>query len=124
MAKMARDACQALRRFVRVFPVVAPIVGVHQGRLAWLGGQPEAAHRRWNDALAAAQRLAMPTEEARAALALGQHGPDDGPTRRQHAERARKLFDEIGMTRERDQADDQARSITYPERRTGSETRS
>jgi hypothetical protein len=70
LRRSAHDACRALRRFVRVFPVVAPIVGVHEGRLAWLAGRPTAAVRRWQAALAAARRLKMPYEEALAESAL------------------------------------------------------
>ncbi len=70
LRRSAHDACRALRRFARVFPIVAPIVGVHEGRLAWLAGRRTAAVRRWQAALAAARRLKMPYEEALAESAL------------------------------------------------------
>ncbi len=95
LPRAARDACAALRRFVRVFPVVEPIAGVHQARLAWLAGEAKPALKRWQAALAAADRLAMPFEQARAARALGAHGP--GGDRARHAARARGLFAEIGL---------------------------
>ncbi len=95
LRRAARDACAALRRFVRVFPVVAPIVGVHQARLAWLAGAAKPALKHWQAALAAGERLAMPFEQARAARALAAHGP--AGDRARHAARARGLFIEIGL---------------------------
>jgi hypothetical protein len=95
LRRSAREACAALRRFVRVFPIVAPIVGVHQGRLAWLAGRGALAVKRWQAARAAAERLAMPYEQARAARALAAHGP--AAEIAGHAAQARVLFDEIGV---------------------------
>ena len=69
VARAAPTACRSLRKFARVFPIVAPIVGVYEGRLARLQGRNQDAYRRWYKALAEAQRLNMPTEPARAALA-------------------------------------------------------
>jgi len=95
LRRAARDACAALRRFVRVFPIVAPIVGIHQGRLAWLAGRGALAVKRWQAALSAAERLAMPYEQARAARALAAHGPAADIAR--HAAQARALFAELGI---------------------------
>jgi hypothetical protein len=95
LRRAAREACAALRRFVRVFPIVAPIVGAHQGRLDWLAGRGAVAVKRWQAALSAAERLAMPYEQARAARALAAHGPVAEIAR--HAERARALAAELGL---------------------------
>jgi serine/threonine protein kinase/tetratricopeptide (TPR) repeat protein len=104
LRQAARSACGALHRFVRVFPIVAPIAGVHEGRLAWLSGHEKAATRRWQRALVAARRLSMPYEEALAALALGEHGVAEASGRRRHAVQARDLFAELGATPDRERA--------------------
>ncbi len=95
LRRAARDACAALNRFVRVFPIVAPIVRVHQGRLAWLDGRGARAVKHWQAALAAAERLAMPYEQARAARALAAHGPTADIAR--HAALARATFARLGI---------------------------
>ena len=95
LRRAARDACAALQRFVRVFPIVAPIVGVHQGRLAWLDGRGARAVKHWQAALSAAERLGMPYEQARAARALAAHGPAADIAR--HASQARALFARLGI---------------------------
>ena len=112
LRQAARDACVALRKFARVFPIVAPIVGVHEARLAWLTGQRKSAVKRWRAARATASRLRMPYEEAQATLALARHGSKDDAERHRLASRARALLDELGVARPQDGGGDDA--VTSP----------
>ena len=50
-----------LRSFAKVFPIGRPRYAALRGRQQWLLGKHDAALRSWRDALAEADRLAMPT---------------------------------------------------------------
>jgi class 3 adenylate cyclase/tetratricopeptide (TPR) repeat protein len=93
---MAGQAVGYLSRYARVFPIGEPRALLHRGLLAWLGGRPGRARRDWHGALAAAERLGMRYDRALALDMLGRHGE---PTQRpRYRERARELFERLGVT--------------------------
>ena len=93
---MAEQAVGYLGRYARVFPIGQPRALLYRGLLAWLAGRPAPARRAWRDALAAAGRLGMRYDQALALEMLGRHGePGQRP---RHRERARELFDQLGVT--------------------------
>jgi class 3 adenylate cyclase/tetratricopeptide (TPR) repeat protein len=69
----AQKACKAMGKFAGVFPLGVPRLKVYQGWFHWLDGKPERARTQWETALADAERLNMPYEQARALMCLGQH---------------------------------------------------
>jgi class 3 adenylate cyclase/tetratricopeptide (TPR) repeat protein len=92
---MATEAVGHLGRFARVFPIGRPRALLHRGLIAWTGGRAARARRDWRAALAAAERLDMPYEQALALDILGRHGePGQRPAAR---ERAGSLFERIGV---------------------------
>src|SRR5206468_1928297 len=97
-ARPARQACAALRKYARVFPIAEPPAGLHQGLAEWLDGRPSRARLAWQKSLAAAERLAMPLDQGRAHYEIGRHLPTHDAARRQHLERACALFEQIGAT--------------------------
>ncbi|HEY3066629.1 MAG TPA: hypothetical protein VGL09_12605, partial [Methylomirabilota bacterium] len=97
-ARSARRACTAMRKYARVFPIGKPLAGIYQGLAEWLDGRPGRAMRAWQRGLAAAERLGMPDDQARAHYEIGRHLTAQDPARRQHLERARALFERIGAT--------------------------
>jgi class 3 adenylate cyclase/tetratricopeptide (TPR) repeat protein len=100
---MAEQAVGYLGRYARVFPIGEPRALLYRGLLAWIGGRPAAARRRWRGALTTAERLGMRYDQALALDLLGRHGePGQRPGYR---ERARELFDRVGAT---DQASPEA----------------
>jgi class 3 adenylate cyclase/tetratricopeptide (TPR) repeat protein len=92
---MATQAVGYLGRYARVFPIGEPRALLHRGLVAWLAGRPAAARRDWHDALAAAERLGMRYDRALALDMLGRHG--EPATRPRYRERARELFDQLGV---------------------------
>jgi hypothetical protein len=93
---MAEQAVGYLGRYARVFPIGRPRALLYRGLLAWLAGRPAPARRAWRDALAAADRLGMRYDQALALEMLGRHGePGQRP---RYRERARELFDQLGVT--------------------------
>jgi hypothetical protein len=60
-------------KFAGVFHLGVPRLKVYQGWFHWLDGKPERARTQWETALADAERLNMPYEQARALMCLGQH---------------------------------------------------
>ncbi len=62
-ARLTRT-CRTLRDFRLMYPVAEPTTCLHVGRLHWLGGRTSRAFREWARGIAAAQRLAMPLDEA------------------------------------------------------------
>jgi class 3 adenylate cyclase/tetratricopeptide (TPR) repeat protein len=92
---MATQAVGYLGRYARVFPIGEPRARLHHGLLAWTAGRAAAARRDWRAALAAAERLGMRYEQALALDVLGRHGePGQRPA---HRERARALFERLGV---------------------------
>jgi class 3 adenylate cyclase/tetratricopeptide (TPR) repeat protein len=90
----ARQACRALRRFARVFPIGEPRARLWQGLHAHLCGRPERARALWRASLAAAERLGMPFEAALTHWELGRHHSDP-LQRQQHIAAARALLREL-----------------------------
>jgi class 3 adenylate cyclase/tetratricopeptide (TPR) repeat protein len=95
-AKAAPQACAALYRFARVFPIARPRADLWQGRADWLGGRRGRASRLWRRGLAVAERLSMPYEQGLAHLEIGQHLPAGDPDRRAHLTRACEILSRLG----------------------------
>jgi hypothetical protein len=99
LRRIESEALAAARRFARVFPIGVPREAHLRGLSLWLDGRAAPARSAWGEALAAAQRLEMPWDEARVRLDLGRHGVDDSA---QHLERAAALFQDVGAFDDRD----------------------
>lgn len=69
-----------------------------EGTARWNAGRTELARRAWRRGLEAAERLAMPYDEARLHLEMGLHLP--GLERQEHLERARDQLAALGATGE------------------------
>jgi KaiC/GvpD/RAD55 family RecA-like ATPase len=82
LAESAHSACDILAGFSRLLPYARPAALRWRGLAEWLSGRSSAAHRTWARALAEAERLQMPYEQARTHLEIGRHL--DGPARRTH----------------------------------------
>ncbi len=96
LAARSKWACGELHRLARVFPVGRPRAALWQGVYDWLKGDPARAGRSWKRALALAQELDMPHEEAYCNLQIGLHAQAGDPARRRHLTRAAELFTAIG----------------------------
>jgi hypothetical protein len=94
----AARAFAALRRFARLFPIAVPAAQRSRARLLHLRGRHAAAQRAWRHSARAAQRLAMPLDEARVALDLARVAPDVG-SRREHLDAATRLLAARGCER-------------------------
>ncbi len=92
----ARQACLALRRYARVFPVARPRALLRQGMYEWLAAKPARAHQTWQKALAQAEKLDMPYDQGLAHCTIGQHLKADDPARAQHLNRAGGIFADLG----------------------------
>jgi hypothetical protein len=93
----ARQACAALRRFARIYPIGRPRARLLGGRLRHLAGRRRRARAAWRASLSAAQRLGMPFDTALAHAELGRYATSE-PQRLWHLERARTLLDELGIS--------------------------
>lgn len=95
LGRLARLACQALRRYARVFRIGQPRAWLHQGQLEWLTGRPAKAFKAWHKSLAVAQRLAMPYEQGLAHAEIGRHLAPADPHRPVHLTQARAIFSQL-----------------------------
>jgi hypothetical protein len=95
LRRRALRATRDLAFFARLFPIAAPAALRARARFDWSEGRSPHALRRWRRSAAAARRLAMPYDEALASLDLAQAADAEGE-RARHAERARRLFAELG----------------------------
>jgi serine/threonine protein kinase/tetratricopeptide (TPR) repeat protein len=96
LRKDARAAIQILRTFARILPIAKPYAQLARGGEAWLLGRASVAKEAWRAALAEAEKLAMPFEQARARFELGRHLSPQEPSRQEHLLRAKALFSELG----------------------------
>lgn len=103
LAQRARAACKELLTFARTFPIGKPRAWLWQGGVAWLEGNPTAAHTAWHKSLTAAEQLAMRYEEGLAHRHIGQHA--SGEPGRYHLERASEIFAQVGAAWEADQVE-------------------
>jgi class 3 adenylate cyclase/tetratricopeptide (TPR) repeat protein len=94
----ARRSCKALSRYARVFPIGQPQLWLYRGLYAWLDGKRPQAQAAWAKSLAAAERLAMPYDQARAHATIASHLPSDDPARPGHLARATDLFTQSGAS--------------------------
>jgi class 3 adenylate cyclase len=92
---LARKACQSLRRCARLFPAAQPRAWRWQGVYNWLDGKPIRARQAWQKSLAAAQKLAMPYDEALAYYEIGRHAA--GGEQEADLTRANRIFDRLGV---------------------------
>ena len=86
------------RQYARLFPIGEPQALIAAGMLAWLRGRHRRARACWRRALAAATRLEMPYEAARAHAEIGRHLPADAPERHEHLAQAAAIFEQLGST--------------------------
>jgi serine/threonine protein kinase len=93
----ARQICKALRAYAGVFPIAEPRAYLCLGRLQAVSGEREQALRSWRRALASAERLEMPYEQARALQLLAACEADPA-ARRARLERARQILERIGIS--------------------------
>ncbi len=94
---LARQACQALRGYARVFPIGQPRAQLWQGNFEWLSGRKRVARQCWQRSLAAAVQLGMPFDEGLAHYELGRHLPLANAERAEHLRRAAEIFHRIDL---------------------------
>jgi len=94
LAQAARQACETLHAFARVFPIGWPQAWLWQGLYEWLADKPARSRRAWRKALAAAEQLAMPYEQGLVQYEIGRHAT--GPERQEHLARACEIFARLG----------------------------
>jgi hypothetical protein len=94
-AKAADDAVAWLHAFRRAFDVGAPAAFFYEGKRRAERGEGRAAVAAWKKSLAAAERLGMRWEAARAHEALAAtNAPDSGA----HALAARAAYESMGVS--------------------------
>lgn len=91
----AKQACHALHRFARIYPIAKSRAWLWQGLYDWLDGKPGRARQAWQKSLLAAQKLAMPYDEALACHEIGRHAT--GAERETNLARAGEIFERLGV---------------------------
>jgi hypothetical protein len=92
----ANSACDLLEKYATVFPIVAPRANLYLGLREWLLERPSNANDLWQKALAAAEQLNMPYEQALVHYEIGRHTSDQA-VREEHLEKAEELFGKMGI---------------------------
>jgi DNA-binding SARP family transcriptional activator/predicted ATPase len=98
LAQSARQACQSLHAFARIFRFAQPQACLYQGLYDWQAGNSRRANRAWRKSLGLASQLAMPYEQGRAHYEIGRHLPLADPARREHLNRASEIFARLDAT--------------------------
>jgi hypothetical protein len=89
------QTCDVLRRYARAFPIGQPQAWLSLGSYKWLSGQHGQARQAWRKSLTAAERLAMPYQQAQALYELGRHLPVHDSNRRVYLGRAVEIFSRL-----------------------------
>lgn len=92
---LAKSALGGLKTFVATFPIGKPRYLLAQGLADWLAGQPGSARANWQAALALAETMDMPYEQALAHYQMGRHADGSDPERAMHLERAATIFSRL-----------------------------
>ena len=90
---LARQACKALHRFARTYPIGQPHAWLCQGLCDWLDGKPARAQRAWLKSIARAKQMAMPYLEGLAHYELGRHAT--GNEQQIHLTYAIEIFERL-----------------------------
>ena len=89
---LAKQACLAMWRFARFFPVERPRALLYWGWYLHLRGRSASARRYWHKGLALAQQYELPYEEGQLQVQLGRSYPTSAPERAAHLQRALTIF--------------------------------
>jgi hypothetical protein len=87
---------KALHKFAGTFPIGKPRAWLWEGMLEWMLEKPQQAEDAWKKSLQAAQKMAMPYDEALALYQIGRHMEPNHPQRREHLKRAAEIFGRLG----------------------------
>jgi tetratricopeptide (TPR) repeat protein len=96
VAQQAHQAVACMQEYLRRFPLGRGHGPLWAGVLAWQYGRPRRGFRLWRRAISAAERYALPYEDARAHYELGRHLPLYDPARGQHLAAAQRAFAGLG----------------------------
>jgi hypothetical protein len=91
----ALQAFKALHRYARAFPIGQPRAWLWQGWYEWLSGRRGRAKAAWRKSRAAAERLAMPYDQALVLSEMGRHLPAADPDRQIYLIRAAEIFNQL-----------------------------
>jgi tetratricopeptide (TPR) repeat protein len=92
LRRLAKKACDQLRRYARVLPIGRPRSGVWSGQYAWTRGHSAKARRIWHRSLVQARELSMAYDEGLAQYSLGRSLAKGHPDRVSHLDSASAIF--------------------------------
>ncbi|WP_441289132.1 serine/threonine-protein kinase [Sorangium sp. KYC3313] len=102
LSRLSAEACRALGRYARIFPLGRSTSLRLRGLAAWLAGGHARARRLWAAAIADALQRGLPVEEARARFELARHLPRREPERERQIARAAAVFSALDLQYWRD----------------------
>ncbi|WP_437317831.1 serine/threonine-protein kinase [Sorangium sp. So ce385] len=102
LGRLSAEACRALGRYARVFPLGRSTSLRLRGLAAWLAGGRARARRLWVAAIGEALRRGLPVDEARARFELARHLERGDPRRERQIARAVALFSALDLQYWRD----------------------
>ncbi len=96
LRQKALQACKALKGYARVFLHAQSRSALWEGKCAWLDGQTDRAYESWRKSIQYGKKFGMPFDEALAHFELGRHLPENHPSRLEHLNKARDMFESLG----------------------------
>ncbi|WP_437590607.1 serine/threonine-protein kinase [Sorangium sp. So ce1000] len=97
LSRLSSEACRALARYARTFPLGRSTSLRLRGLAAWLAGGRACAARLWAAAIDDALQRGLPVEEARARFELARHLSRRAPERERQIARAVALFSALDL---------------------------
>jgi hypothetical protein len=92
----AKEACQAMRAFSRIFSIAQPRACRLLGWQNRIAGKHSQANRALQKGIALAEQLVMPYEQARIHCEIGRHA-ENTIEREVHLQKANDMYTELGV---------------------------
>ncbi|WP_437958687.1 AAA family ATPase [Sorangium sp. So ce119] len=105
LSRLSAQACRALGRYARIFPLGRSTSLRLRGLAAWLAGRRARGRRLWAAAIGEALARGLPVDEARARFELARHLARRDPERGRHIARAAALFSTLDLQYWRDRVE-------------------
>jgi tetratricopeptide (TPR) repeat protein len=94
-AKAAQQSCKSMHKFAQIVAIARPRAWIYQGWYYWLNNKADKAVKAEESAIADAQQLKMPYDEAMARYHMGRFMNKSDAKRREHLTQAEAIFDAL-----------------------------
>jgi hypothetical protein len=97
LRRSARQSCNAVHLFSRIFRVGLPYEHLWKGLYDWLSGNRTKAMKSWGKGLAISEQLKMPYVQGMLHFEIARHLELEKSEREHHIQAAKEIFSRLGV---------------------------